>query len=116
MADHDVNHGRRRFLTATTAVVGGVGGVFAAVPFFKSLLPSDRAKTAGAPVVADISKIEPGQKLSISWRGQRLLPDVSESVGEKAGWITPRLGGVGVTTVAMLLQNTVQLAELQTQA
>ena len=70
MADHDVNHGRRRFLTATTAVVGGVGGVFAAVPFFKSLLPSDRAKTAGAPVVADISKIEPGQKLSISWRGQ----------------------------------------------
>jgi len=47
----------------------------------------------------------------ISWRGKRLLPDVDEDVGEKAGWLTPRLGGVGVTTVAMLLQNTVQLAE-----
>ncbi len=70
MADSDVNHGRRRFLTATTAVVGGVGGVFAAVPFYKSLAPSDRAKTAGAPVIADISKVEPGQKLNVRWRGQ----------------------------------------------
>jgi len=47
----------------------------------------------------------------ITWQGKRLVPDVDESVGEKASWITPRLGGVGVTTVAMLLQNTVQLAE-----
>lgn len=47
----------------------------------------------------------------ITWRGKKLLPDVSESVGEVAGWITPRLGGVGVTTVAMLLQNTVTLGE-----
>jgi methylenetetrahydrofolate dehydrogenase (NADP+)/methenyltetrahydrofolate cyclohydrolase len=47
----------------------------------------------------------------ISWDGKRLLPDVDEAVGERASWITPRLGGVGVMTVAMLLQNTVQLAE-----
>lgn len=47
----------------------------------------------------------------ITWEGKRLLPDVDESVGEKASWITPRLGGVGVTTVAMLLQNAVTLAE-----
>lgn len=47
----------------------------------------------------------------ISWNGKRLLPDVEESVAQKASWITPRLGGVGVTTVAMLLRNTVQLAE-----
>ncbi|HVW25379.1 MAG TPA: tetrahydrofolate dehydrogenase/cyclohydrolase catalytic domain-containing protein [Polyangiaceae bacterium] len=47
----------------------------------------------------------------ITWEGKRLLPDVDESVGEKASWITPRLGGVGVTTVAMLLRNTVALAE-----
>lgn len=47
----------------------------------------------------------------ITWEGKRLIPDVDESVGEKASWITPRLGGVGVTTVAMLLQNTVTLAE-----
>jgi methylenetetrahydrofolate dehydrogenase (NADP+) / methenyltetrahydrofolate cyclohydrolase len=52
----------------------------------------------------------------ITWEGKRLLPDVDESVGEKAAWITPRLGGVGVTTVAMLLQNTVELAEAQSGA
>jgi methylenetetrahydrofolate dehydrogenase (NADP+)/methenyltetrahydrofolate cyclohydrolase len=47
----------------------------------------------------------------ISWQGKRLLPDVEERVGEKASWITPRLGGVGVMTVAMLLRNTLELAE-----
>lgn len=70
MADHEVNHGRRRFLTATTAVVGGVGGVFAAVPFIKSWQPSARAKTAGAPVIQDISKLEVGQRVIAMWRGQ----------------------------------------------
>jgi methylenetetrahydrofolate dehydrogenase (NADP+)/methenyltetrahydrofolate cyclohydrolase len=49
----------------------------------------------------------------ITWQGKRLVPDVDESVADKASWITPRLGGVGVTTVAMLLQNTVGLAEAQ---
>ena len=48
----------------------------------------------------------------ITWQGKRLLPDVDETVGEKASWITPRLGGVGVTTVAMLLKNTVQLSAM----
>lgn len=47
----------------------------------------------------------------LSWAGKRLLPDVDEAVGAKAAWITPRLGGVGVTTVAMLLRNTLELAE-----
>ncbi len=47
----------------------------------------------------------------ISWEGRKLLADVDESVGEVASWITPRLGGVGPTTVAMLLRNTVEAAE-----
>jgi len=47
----------------------------------------------------------------ITWEGRKLLPDVDESVGEVASWITPRLGGVGPTTIAMLLRNTVQAAE-----
>ncbi len=47
----------------------------------------------------------------ISWDGKKLLPDVAESVGEVASWITPRIGGVGPTTVAMLLKNTVMAAE-----
>ena len=70
MANEGVDHGRRRFLTATTAVVGGAGVVAVAVPFIKSWEPSARAKNAGAPVLADISKIEPGQRLSVLWRGQ----------------------------------------------
>ena len=69
MANEGVNQGRRRFLTGTTAVVGGIGAAFAAVPFVKSWEPSERAKNAGAPVLQDISKIEPGQKVSVLWRG-----------------------------------------------
>lgn len=70
MANQDVNPGRRRFLTATTAVVGGAGAVVAAVPFIKSWQPSARAQVAGAPVTEDISKLEPGQRVIVQWRGQ----------------------------------------------
>jgi len=65
-----VNAGRRRFLTATTVVVGAVGAGFAAVPFIKSWNPSARAKLAGAPVTADISALQEGQRLVLEWRGQ----------------------------------------------
>jgi ubiquinol-cytochrome c reductase iron-sulfur subunit len=65
-----VNQGRRRFLTATTAVVGAVGAGIAAVPFIKSWNPSARAKLAGAPVSADISALAEGQRLVVEWRGQ----------------------------------------------
>ena len=65
-----VNTGRRRFLTATTAVVGAVGAGSAAVPLIKSWNPSARAKLAGAPVTADISGLQEGQRLILEWRGQ----------------------------------------------
>ena len=65
-----INTGRRRFLTATTAVVGAVGAGFAAVPFIKSWNPSARAKLAGAPVTADIGALAEGQRLVVEWRGQ----------------------------------------------
>lgn len=65
-----VNTGRRRFLTLSTAVVGAVGAGFAAVPFIKSWNPSARAKLAGAPVSADISALQEGQRLILEWRGQ----------------------------------------------
>jgi ubiquinol-cytochrome c reductase iron-sulfur subunit len=65
-----VNTGRRRFLTATTAVVGAVGAGFAAVPFIKSWNPSARAKLAGAPVIADLTGLQEGQRLTFEWRGQ----------------------------------------------
>ena len=68
--EHPDNLGRRRFLTATTAVVGAVGAGFAAVPFIKSWNPSARAKLAGAPVSQDISALVEGQQLVLKWRGQ----------------------------------------------
>lgn len=70
MNQDGVDKGRRRFLTATTAVIGGVGAVFAAVPFLASWKPSAKAQAAGAPVEADISKLEPGQRINVEWRGR----------------------------------------------
>lgn len=65
-----VDQGKRRFLTAATAVVGTVGAGFTLVPFVKSMLPSAKAQAAGAPVEVDISKLEPGQKVNVEWRGK----------------------------------------------
>lgn len=48
----------------------------------------------------------------LTWEGKRVISDVDERCVEVAGWVTPRLGGVGVTTVAMLLRNTVTAAEV----
>lgn len=65
-----IDLGRRRFLTATTAVVGAVGAGFVAVPFVKSWLPSAQAKLSGAPVTADISALADGERMVLEWRGQ----------------------------------------------
>ena len=65
-----VDDKRRRFLVTSTAVVGGVGAVTTVLPFLFSMAPSERAKAAGAPVEVDISKLEPGQKLDVEWRGK----------------------------------------------
>ena len=64
-----VDCGRRRLVVATAAV-GGVGAVAALVPFVSSLLPSERAKAAGAPVEVDVSKLESGQMITVEWRGK----------------------------------------------
>ncbi len=69
MSDDGVNHTRRR-LIGLTAGMGAVGGAFVAWPFLASWVPSARAKAAGAPVEINISKLEPGQMLSVEWRGQ----------------------------------------------
>lgn len=61
---------RRRFLTAATSVVGVAGVVGVATPFMGSWNPSEKAKAAGAPVRADIGKLEPGQMVVVEWRGK----------------------------------------------
>lgn len=65
-----VDKDRRRFLTTGASVVGAAGVAAASVPFLSSMQPSERAKTAGAPVEQDISKIEPGMKITVKWRGK----------------------------------------------
>ncbi|MES2500147.1 MAG: ubiquinol-cytochrome c reductase iron-sulfur subunit [Pseudomonadota bacterium] len=65
-----VNQQKRNFLIAATAGVGALGAAAVAVPFVGSMLPSERAKAAGAPVEVDISKIEPGSMITAEWRGQ----------------------------------------------
>lgn len=61
---------RRRFLVLATSVAGGIAGVAVATPFMLSMMPSERAKAAGAPVEVDISKLEPGMLLMVEWRGK----------------------------------------------
>ena len=82
----------RRNLVVATSVVGGVAGVAAAVPFVASMWPSERAKAAGAPVEADISRLAPGEMAVIEWRGKpvwiiRRTKEMIESLKE----VAPRL-------------------------
>ena len=64
---------RRHFLTAATAVTGGVGLAAAAVPFVASFRPSARAQALGAPVEVDISKVEAGAMIKVEWRGRVIM-------------------------------------------
>lgn len=70
LTDHQPDPARRRALVAVTTALGGIGVAFATVPFIGSMLPSERAKAAGAPVEADISKLEPGTLLTVEWQGK----------------------------------------------
>jgi ubiquinol-cytochrome c reductase iron-sulfur subunit len=72
MSSDEVNKGRRRFLVATTSVVGGIGVGIAAVPFIKSWMPSAKAQSVGAPVEVNIGKLKEGQLLKVQWRGQTI--------------------------------------------
>ncbi|MHB1446775.1 MAG: bifunctional 5,10-methylenetetrahydrofolate dehydrogenase/5,10-methenyltetrahydrofolate cyclohydrolase [Acidimicrobiales bacterium] len=69
---------------------------------------------AGVPGIIQPEHVKPGSVVvgaGVRYRGKTLLPDVDESVADVAGWITPRVGGVGPTTVAMLMRNTIEAAE-----
>lgn len=70
VADNVEDPKRRRMLVRGAAAVGGLGSVALVVPMLGSMSPSARAKAAGAPVEADISKLVPGQLLTVEWRGK----------------------------------------------
>lgn len=69
MSEATVDNGRRTWLI-TSAAMGGVGAAAVAVPFVSSFSPSERAKAAGAAVEFDVSKLQPGEKAVVEWRGK----------------------------------------------
>jgi methylenetetrahydrofolate dehydrogenase (NADP+)/methenyltetrahydrofolate cyclohydrolase len=69
---------------------------------------------AGVPGMIQPEHLQPGGVVvgaGVRYEGKKLLPDVDEACEEVAGWITPRVGGVGPTTIAMLFRNCVEAAE-----
>ena len=73
--------------------------------------------TAGVPGILQPEHITPGATVvggGVRYEGRKLLPDVDERCNEVAGRITPRIGGVGPTTIAMLFRNAVDAAERRT--
>ncbi|MCK9383321.1 MAG: ubiquinol-cytochrome c reductase iron-sulfur subunit [Nevskia sp.] len=90
MSNESVDGTRRRFLTAATSAVGAVGAAAVVWPFLASLKPSAKAQALGAPVIADISKIEPGMRSTYLWRGQpmwviRRTPEMLEGMKKITG-------------------------------
>lgn len=74
---------------------------------------------AGVPGILRPEHITPGRVVvggGVRYEGKKLLPDVDEVCNEVAGWITPRVGGVGPTTIAMLFRNCVEAAERRARA
>lgn len=92
MSNDGVNQSRRRVLTALTSVVGAAGVVGAAVPFVGSWNPSARARAAGAPVEISISSLEPGQMVTVEWRGKPVyIVRRTEEALASLEAVTPRL-------------------------
>ena len=77
-------------LVAASTVAGGVAAVTTGLyPFAASMLPSDRARAAGAPVEADISQLAPGERMTVEWRGKpvwivRRTPEMLDTVKKNA--------------------------------
>lgn len=87
MSEMTVDSSKRRFLVAVSSTMGGVAAVGAALPFVFSMNPSARALAAGAPVEVDLSKIEPGMKVDVEWRGKPVwvvhrTPEMLELLGK----------------------------------
>ena len=68
-----IDGSRRHFLLVATTVTGIAGAAMTAIPFLASWKPSARAQALGAPVEADISKLEIGAIMKVNWRGQAIF-------------------------------------------
>lgn len=67
---HEVDEQRRQFLLAASCVLGGVGAFCALTPFIASWMPNAKTQAANAPVRVDLSVLQPGQQLTVTWRGK----------------------------------------------
>jgi ubiquinol-cytochrome c reductase iron-sulfur subunit len=94
----DLANDRRKLLVATTGA-GVVAAVATAVPFVASLTPSERARAAGAPVEADVSKLAVGEMMTVEWRGKpvwilRRTPEMLAALeGHEARLVDPASAG-----------------------
>ena len=70
IVQNNVDEKKRRLLLVATAAAGAGVAAGVAAPLLVSWFPSARALAAGAPVEADVSKLEPGQQITIEWRGK----------------------------------------------
>lgn len=91
MADKETDQGKRRFLVAATGIAGGAAaGAAGLYPFAASMLPSERAKAAGAPVEVEIGNLAPGELRTVEWRGKpvwivRRTPEMLDTVKKNNG-------------------------------
>jgi ubiquinol-cytochrome c reductase iron-sulfur subunit len=78
-----IDNSKRTWLIAS-GCAGAVGGVAVAVPFVSSFQPSEKAKAAGAPVEVDIGSLQPGEKMTVEWRGKPvwILKRTPEQIAE----------------------------------
>jgi ubiquinol-cytochrome c reductase iron-sulfur subunit len=93
MSDSQKIDTTRRNLVVATSVAGGAAAVGAAIPFVASMMPSERAKAAGAPIEVDISAIAPGEMRVFEWRGKpvwviRRTQAMLDSLKKVAGGLT----------------------------
>ena len=88
MSDSAAGHARvdtsKRTWLIASGCAGAVGGVAVAVPFVSTFQPSERAKAAGAPVEVDIGGLQPGEKMTVEWRGKPvwILKRTPEQIAE----------------------------------
>lgn len=90
----NINRARRRMLVVTSSAVGGVAVAGVAVPFLGSWLPSEKAKSIGAPIEMNISKLPAGAQQRAVWRGKaiyalRMTDAMTKTLSEIAdkGWL-----------------------------
>ncbi len=88
-----VDEKKRRLLVVATSVAGTAVAAGAAAPFIASWFPSAKALAAGAPVEIDVSKMEPGQQITVEWRGKpvfvlRRTPDMLARLEKNTALLT----------------------------